>query len=360
MRMPPSAAFMRSLLAIALVVAAASGGARATDGAVQLAVPGRANATPSIAAAGAFVAVAWGATPPEGGADVFVAASRDGGRTFAAPVQVNADAGAARLGGEQPPRVALARAASGDPQIVVVWGARAAGTVIRCAWPAPPTAARASAPRSLLQAAACRAIAAGSRWPSTPRARRTSCGSIIAAWPPGPRARRTTTANGVAMAQMSSLYYATVRPTARSRPSATCCRGVCYCCKTAVAIGPAGQVFSAWRHVYEGNLRDIAFTQSRDGGATFSAPARVSEDNWVLAGCPDDGPAMAVDADGVVHIVWPTVIGGDEPTGAHLPCVDEGRPALHAPHARADARQPQAEPPADRHRRRRPHRRGVG
>ena len=50
--------------------------------------------------------------------------------------------------------------------------------------------------------------------------------------------------------------------------------------------------------------------------ATFSPPARVSEDGWQIAGCPDDGPAMAVDPDGTLHIVWPTVVGGDHPEGA--------------------------------------------
>ena len=73
---------------------------------------------------------------------------------------------------------------------------------------------------------------------------------------------------------------------------------------------------AAWRHVYPGDLRDIAFAISRDGGRSFSAPSRVSEDGWAINGCPDDGPALVVDAGGVTHIVWPTVIAGDEPVGA--------------------------------------------
>ena len=54
----------------------------------------------------------------------------------------------------------------------------------------------------------------------------------------------------------------------------------------------------------------MAFTMSRDGGRTFAAPVRVSEDKWALEGCPDDGPAMAVDAQNRIHIVWPTLVGG--------------------------------------------------
>jgi hypothetical protein len=82
---------------------------------------------------------------------------------------------------------------------------------------------------------------------------------------------------------------------------------VCYCCKTALVTGPKNEVYAAWRHVFPGNLRDMAFTMSRDGGRTFSPLVRVAEDGWSINGCPDDGPAMAVDGAGVIHLAWPTV-----------------------------------------------------
>jgi hypothetical protein len=46
---------------------------------------------------------------------------------------------------------------------------------------------------------------------------------------------------------------------------------------------------------------------SRDGGRTFTNPVRVSEDKWELDGCPENGPAIAVDASSRIHIVWPTL-----------------------------------------------------
>jgi hypothetical protein len=55
---------------------------------------------------------------------------------------------------------------------------------------------------------------------------------------------------------------------------------------------------------------------SRDGGRSFSSPVRVRHDGWAIAGCPDDGPAIAVDARDTVHLAWPTVVGGSEPRGA--------------------------------------------
>jgi hypothetical protein len=112
--------------------------------------------------------------------------------------------------------------------------------------------------------------------------------------------------DGVAMAQKSKLFFASLDGAVPPRAVAG---GVCYCCKTAL-VRAGETVYAAWRHVYPGNLRDMAFTMSRDGGRTFAAPLRVSEDKWALEGCPDDGPAMAVDAQNSIHIVWPTLVAG--------------------------------------------------
>jgi hypothetical protein len=113
----------------------------------------------------------------------------------------------------------------------------------------------------------------------------------------------------VAMAQQSDLYFAAGPDDPSPKALAA---GVCYCCKTAMAHGSDGAIHIAWRHVYPGDMRDIALTTSRDGGRTFGAPVRVSEDRWSIAGCPDDGPSMAVDDAGRVHVVWPTVVTGSD------------------------------------------------
>jgi len=283
---------------------------------VTLRVDGRANATPWVAASGAFVAVAWGASA-DGKTDVFLAVSRDGGRLFGAPIRVNADAGQARLGGELPPRVALAARAGREPDIVVLWTARGATTSITMARSAD--AGRTFSTPIALQAA----DAAGDRgWPALAL---DATGAAHAVWLDhrGLAAGKATTAHehrdagehdGVAMAQKSGLYYAALG--ARVSQERELTAGVCYCCKTALTVGLDGTLYAAWRHVYPSNLRDIAFTLSRDGGRTFTAPTRVSEDRWQLNGCPDDGPAMAVDRSGTVHVIWPTVLPGPEPQGA--------------------------------------------
>ena len=100
-------------------------------GPIELGVTGRRNATPTIAADGRFVAVAWGGAEAGGATDVFAAVSRDGGRAFGAPVRVNNIDGDAGLNGEQPPHVALVRRPRREPAIVVVWTTKGAnGTTL--------------------------------------------------------------------------------------------------------------------------------------------------------------------------------------------------------------------------------------
>lgn len=286
---------------------------------VSLDVPGRTDATPSVAASGSFVAVAWGASGG-GKADVFLAVSRDAGATFGAPVQVNPLAGDARLGGELPPRVALvARRRDAVPEVVVLWTARAESTAIKLV--RSRDGGKTFTAPSTLQSP----DTAGDRgWPALAV---DTTANAHAIWLDhrGLAANRATGAgqpahqagaahDGVAMAQKSGLYYASV--TTKALPERLLTNGVCYCCKTALAAGPNGSLYAAWRHVYPGNLRDMAFTMSRDGGRSFSAPVRVSEDGWAINGCPDDGPAIAVDPRGTAHLVWPTVITGATPEGA--------------------------------------------
>ena len=325
-----------------------------SDG-VTLRVPDRPNANPWIAASGDFVAVAWGASAAAKAADVYVAVSRDGGRTFGAPVQVNTVAGEGRLGGELPPRVSLARrsggAAGADPEIVVLWNARGTVTSIKM------STSRDGGKTFGAPIALSSSEAAGDRgWPAltvdgrgTPHAiwvdhrgladaRReggtmhthgaASNGTASSGAASSSGAADRATHDGVAMAQKSGLYYASLPAGATSTSASAAIAsadierkltaGTCYCCKTALATGRDDVLYAAWRQVYPGNLRDIAFSVSRDRGKTFSEPARVSEDGWEIHGCPDDGPAMTVDKRGTVHIIWPTVIGSGtaEPQGA--------------------------------------------
>ena len=281
-----------------------------------LAVAGRSNATPSIAADGEFVAVAWGASLPGGATDVFLATSRDGGGTFGAPVRVNDRDGDARVNGEQPPRVVLQH---GEPPIVtVVWTTKGEkGTRIVSA--RSDNGGQSFTPAATVPGG----DAAGNRgWEAAVVVRSAKASAerqdVAVVWLDHRElARQESMAtahhehsgggkpDGVAMAQKSKLYIASLDGSIA--PQAVT-GGVCYCCKTALVSGADGSIYAAWRHVYPGNIRDIAFTLSRDGGRTFAPPVRVSDDRWELEGCPDDGPAIAIDARNRIHVVWPTLV----------------------------------------------------
>ena len=287
---------MTLIAAITQVIAAQSN--------TTLAVPNRVNSTPWVAASGSFVAVAWGAAA-NGKGDIYLAVSRDGGRAFSAPVRVNAVAGEARISGEIAPRVALlARPGDAQPMITVAWNAKDGTTEIR-------TARSRDGGQSFVDEMNLQTNGAiGDRgWQASTLDGRGTLHTIwldhramAAAKASGDHSEHKGEHDGVAMAQRSGLYYA-----ADGMPERELFKGVCYCCKTALAAGPRGEIYAAWRHVFAGNMRDMGFTMSRDGGKTFTPLTRVNQDGWSIQGCPDDGPAMAVDAKGAVHLVWPTV-----------------------------------------------------
>jgi hypothetical protein len=293
------------------------------DGTVPLGVKGRSNANPSIAALGKFVAVIWGATSEADGTDIYTAISRDGGRTFGEPRRVNNDSGNVKLSGEQPPRVTLLPRSGREPALVAVWTEKeSAGT--RLLWSrSDDSGASFTRPKNIGGAEA-----SGNRgWEAIATERD---GGVVAIWldhreqvsTPGTQMHHDGQAHSnhgpagdsVAKAQLSKLYFARLDG---SNQATALTGGVCYCCKTAVATGRDGSIYAAWRHVFPGNVRDIALTFSRDSGRSFEAPIRVSDDRWVLDGCPENGPAIAVDQHNAVHILWPTLVSGpaagDEP-----------------------------------------------
>ena len=308
------------LLAVTVALLSASPGTPEAS-AGDVAVADRANAHASIAASGKIVTIAWAATASGGATDVYLTSSRDGGHTFGAPGRVNTTAGEAHVSGEQPPRILLIPGAGRDPQIVVVWTAKGTtGTRLL-------TARSDDSGKTFTSSTTVPGTdAAGNRgWESVGANRN---GSVLTLWldhrelapKPGSApmnhaehqhvASGENKADGFTRAQLSQLFAATLGDVRSARSIA---RGVCYCCKTALASDDAGGLYAAWRQVYPGNIRDIAFAKSTDGGRTFSPPVRVSDDHWVLDGCPENGPAIAVDSAKRIHIVWPTLVPGATP-----------------------------------------------
>ena len=91
----------------------------------------------------------------------------------------------------------------------------------------------------------------------------------------------------------------------------------CPCCKTTLLAAADGTVYAAWRQVLEGDHRHIAVASSKDGGATFSQPTMVSNDQWQIHACPVSGAALSSSEKGEVEVAWYTE-GAAGPAGLYF------------------------------------------
>ncbi len=87
----------------------------------------------------------------------------------------------------------------------------------------------------------------------------------------------------------------------------------CECCRIATTNLPQRGIAIAWRHVFEGQIRDHAFATLSDGNV--SELQRATEDGWQIEACPHHGPAMVRAAD-ALHLVWFTA-ADDRPAAYH-------------------------------------------
>jgi hypothetical protein len=84
-----------------------------------------------------------------------------------------------------------------------------------------------------------------------------------------------------------------------------------------LVIGPEGNLYAAWTE-YEGSL---LLSRSTNRGASFSAPKRIAGGRTAS---PARGPALAVDAAGAVYLAW--AVGEDPAADIHLArSTDHGR-----------------------------------
>lgn len=77
----------------------------------------------------------------------------------------------------------------------------------------------------------------------------------------------------------------------------------CECCRIAVAFDTAGSPVLLTRFVYPGNIRDHGIVKPGSDRARASI-WRVTFDDWKIEACPEQGPAIAIGADGRYHIAW--------------------------------------------------------
>jgi hypothetical protein len=125
----------------------------------------------------------------------------------------------------------------------------------------------------------------------------------------------STKAEGHHMESNRDLYLATSTDGGRTfSKNQKVASDACPCCKTSLAVAADGTLYAGWRQVLPGSYRHIAVASSTDGGTKFSAPVIVSDDRWMLQGCPVSGPSLSVDgASGSLKVVWFAAGEGDAP-----------------------------------------------
>lgn len=107
----------------------------------------------------------------------------------------------------------------------------------------------------------------------------------------------------------SALYFAATNGKDGFQNEKRIAESCCQCCRTDLFIDSKGGIHTLYRGIIKDSIRDMVHAVSTDGGKTFSTPKRISEDNWVIDGCPHTGPAMTENKTGL-QFAWFT--GGKE------------------------------------------------
>lgn len=266
---------------------------------------------PALGAGAAFDAHGrlWLATVRDG--HVVVQHSADLGKTFSEPVQVNPAAETIYASGENRPKLATGPAG----QIYVQWTEQpGSGWIgyIRFArstdggrhFSAPITVNH--NPSKVTRGFDSLAIAGN--------------GDIVVAWIDGRDAAQAKSA-GKPYAGFAFYYTWSADGGKTFAPERKLMDHSCECCRTALARGPDGKVVAFFRGVYGDNIRDHAFAVLHTDGEA-NHPQRATFSGWRVAACPDQGPGLAIGADGVRHAVWYEA--------SHGPAIWYGQ--LHADH----------------------------
>lgn len=103
----------------------------------------------------------------------------------------------------------------------------------------------------------------------------------------------------------SALYFASTNGKNGFQNERKIGEGCCQCCRTDLFIDSRCGVHVLYRGIIKDSIRDMLHSVSMDGGSTFSEAKLISEDNWVIQGCPHTGPAMTENRAGL-HFAWYT------------------------------------------------------
>lgn len=77
----------------------------------------------------------------------------------------------------------------------------------------------------------------------------------------------------------------------------------CECCRLDTAIDQHNLPVIAWRHIFEGGIRDHALVSFK----SWKSPGEIQhlgQENWKIDACPHHGPGLSIADSDVYHAVW--------------------------------------------------------
>ncbi|HYF67468.1 MAG TPA: exo-alpha-sialidase [Ohtaekwangia sp.] len=94
----------------------------------------------------------------------------------------------------------------------------------------------------------------------------------------------------------SSLFFAKTKENLGFQSDYQIAETVCQCCRTDLYTDTNNVVHITFRDIdvsAKGQVRDITYLQSSNSGDTFTTGKKISNDNWIIDGCPHTGASMA-------------------------------------------------------------------
>ena len=101
----------------------------------------------------------------------------------------------------------------------------------------------------------------------------------------------------------SGLYFAATEGSNGFQREKRISEQCCQCCRTDLFVDSKKSIHVLYRGIINDSIRDMVHIVSDDGGKNFSLAKRISNDNWVIKGCPHTGPSMAENKEGL-HFAW--------------------------------------------------------
>lgn len=120
----------------------------------------------------------------------------------------------------------------------------------------------------------------------------------------------------------SALYFASTQGKDGFTGERLISQSCCQCCRTDLFVDRKGDIHVLYRGIIEDSIRDMVHIVSADAGKTFSSAQRISDDNWVIRGCPHTGPSMTENDKGI-HFAWFT--GGQKHGCFYTQSTDNGQ-----------------------------------